>query len=48
MACIGFDPADESLTLLTTALNKPNGLCFSLDESLLYIDDSPEYKIYRI
>ena len=41
-----FDPADESLTLLTTMLNRPNGLCFSLDESLLYIDDSPEYKIF--
>ena len=41
-----WDPADESLTLLTTALNRPNGLCFSADESLLYINDSPEYKIY--
>ena len=38
--------ADESLTLLTTALNRPNGLCFSLDESLLYVNDSPEYKIF--
>lgn len=41
-----LDPADESLTLLTTALNRPNGLCFSLDESLLYVNDSPEYKIH--
>ena len=41
-----WDPADESLTLLTTALNRPNGLCFSAEESLLYINDSPEYKIY--
>ena len=41
-----WDPADESLTLLTQALNRPNGLCFSADESLLYINDSPEYKIY--
>ena len=41
-----WDPADESLTLLTAALNRPNGLCFSADESLLYINDSPEYKIY--
>ena len=41
-----WDPADESLTLLTRALNRPNGLCFSADESLLYINDSPEYKIY--
>ena len=41
-----LDPADNSLTLLTTALNRPNGLCFSLDESLLFVNDSPEYKIY--
>ena len=41
-----WDAAAESLTLLTTALNRPNGLCFSADESLLYINDSPEYKIY--
>ena len=39
-------PEDESLTLLTAELNRPNGLCFSADESLLYINDSPEYKIY--
>lgn len=41
-----WDLAAESLTLLTKALNRPNGLCFSADESLLYINDSPEYKIY--
>lgn len=41
-----WDPADQSLTLLTSALNRPNGLCFSADESLLYIADSPEYKIF--
>lgn len=41
-----WNPADDSLTLLTTALNRPNGLCFSADEKLLYINDSPEYKIY--
>ncbi len=41
-----WHPADGSLTLLTRALNRPNGLCFSADESLLYINDSPEYKIY--
>ena len=41
-----WDAATESLTLLTRALNRPNGLCFSADESLLYINDSPEYKIY--
>ena len=41
-----LDPSDLSLTLLTTNLNRPNGLCFSADESLLYINDSPAYKIY--
>lgn len=41
-----WDPADESLTLLTAAFNRPNGLCFSADESLLYVNDSPDYKIY--
>ncbi len=41
-----WNPADEALTLLTSALNRPNGLCFSLDERLLYINDSPEYRIY--
>ena len=41
-----WDPADESLRLLTRALNRPNGLCFSLDEALLYINDTPESKIH--
>ena len=41
-----WDPAAQSLELLTRALNRPNGLCFSADERLLYINDSPEYKIY--
>lgn len=41
-----LDPANAALTLLTSALNRPNGLCFSRDESLLYINDSPEYKIH--
>ncbi len=41
-----WDPAEDSLTLLTKALNRPNGLCFSADESLLYINDSPEFKIF--
>lgn len=41
-----WNPADDTLTLLTTALNRPNGLCFSADERLIYINDSPEYKIY--
>ena len=37
-----LDPSDNSLTLLATDFNRPNGLCFSLDESLLYINDTPE------
>ncbi len=41
-----WDGSAESLTLLTSALNRPNGLCFSADESLLYINDSPEFNIY--
>ncbi|MCY3572775.1 MAG: SMP-30/gluconolactonase/LRE family protein [Chloroflexota bacterium] len=36
---------DAALTLLTTELDRPNGLCFSADESLLYINDSPRFRI---
>ena len=41
-----WDLADESLKLLSSALNRPNGLCFSADESMLYVADSPEYEIH--
>ena len=41
-----WDPADESLTLLTKAFDRPNGLCFSKDESRLYLTDSNEYNIH--
>ncbi len=37
-----LDPGDNALTLLTRDFNRPNGLCFSPDESLLYINDTPE------
>lgn len=37
--------ADDALTLLTSELDRPNGLCFSADESLLYINDSPRFRI---
>lgn len=37
-----LDPDAETLTLLSTDFNRPNGLCFSLEESLLYINDTPE------
>jgi gluconolactonase len=35
-----FDPADDSLTVVADSFKKPNGLCFSPDESILYINDS--------
>ncbi|MFC1491564.1 SMP-30/gluconolactonase/LRE family protein [Nitrospinota bacterium] len=35
-----LDPDDGKLTLLTTDVVYPNGLCFSPDESLLYVNDS--------
>ena len=35
-------PGDNALTLLADDFNRPNGLCFSPDEALLYINDTPE------
>lgn len=35
-----LSPDDETLTLLVDDFEKPNGLAFSPDESLLYIDDT--------
>ena len=45
-----LDPDDNSLTLLLNDFNRPNGLCFSPDESLLYINDTPErlIRVYDI
>lgn len=40
-----LDPADSTLTLLSKDFNRPNGLCFSADETLLYINDTPENHI---
>ena len=37
--------ADNALTLQTSELDRPNGLCFSADESLLYINDSTRFRI---
>ncbi len=34
-----LDP-DGSITLLNRDMNRPNGLAFALDESILYVDDS--------
>ena len=41
-----WDPSDDSLRLLTSDLERPNGLCFSADETRLYVNDSPNYKIW--
>lgn len=35
-----FNPADNSLTLLVDDFSKPNGLCFSLDEKRLFVNDT--------
>lgn len=35
-----YDPADESMTVVTGDLIMPNGIAFSPDESILYIIDS--------
>jgi gluconolactonase len=35
-----YDPADDSVTVVVDAFKKPNGLCFSPDESILYVNDS--------
>ncbi|RPI00202.1 MAG: T9SS C-terminal target domain-containing protein [Calditrichaeota bacterium] len=40
-----YSPAGE-LVLLDKSLNRPNGICFSPDESKLYVNDSQALKIY--
>jgi gluconolactonase len=35
-----YDPRDRSTTVVADSFNKPNGLCFSPDESILYVNDS--------
>jgi gluconolactonase len=35
-----YDPADRSVTVVADSFDKPNGLAFSADESILYINDS--------
>jgi gluconolactonase len=35
-----FDPADGSISVVADSFNKPNGLAFSPDQSVLYINDS--------
>jgi len=41
-----IDPATSALTRLSPRLEQPNGLCFSLDESLMYVNDSPRKQIH--
>lgn len=41
-----IDPQGGSLVRLAPRLEQPNGLCFSLDESLLYVNDSPRKRIH--
>lgn len=40
------DPRDGDVQLLTDELLQPNGLTFSPDETLLYVDDTPAESIY--
>lgn len=35
-----YDPASEQISVVADSFNKPNGLAFSADESILYINDS--------
>jgi len=46
-----FDPATRSLTAIVTDMPAPNGLCFSPDESILYVANSgkpPDIRAYPI
>ncbi len=40
-----LDPEDNSLTLLVDDFEKPNGLCFSLDETQLFVNDTARQHI---
>ncbi|HUC17068.1 MAG TPA: SMP-30/gluconolactonase/LRE family protein [Acetobacteraceae bacterium] len=43
-------PSGEGIQLLANDFEQPNGLCFSPDESLLYINDSPRahIRVYKV
>lgn len=46
-----FDPATRSLAAMVTDMPTPNGLCFSPDESILYVANSgkpPEIRAYPV
>lgn len=40
-----FEPNSGELTLLADDFGNPNGLCFSTDEKLLFVNDSPRSQI---
>lgn len=40
-----YNPHTRQLTLAATEFENPNGLCFSPDEKVLYVNDSPTYRI---
>lgn len=41
-----LDGSDGSLTRVAGGFSEPNGLCFSPDEDLLYVNDTPRGKIF--
>ena len=43
-----FDPATKAVTIAMADFDRPNGLCFSPDEKLLYIADSGKAKHIRV
>jgi gluconolactonase len=43
-----YDPKSNSVTVAVADCDRPNGLCFSPDESLLYIADSGKPKHIRV
>jgi gluconolactonase len=43
-----LDPANNELTLLVDDFDRPNGLAFSPDESIIYIADSSDRKHVRV
>lgn len=46
-AVFRLDPVTGELMPVTTECEQPNGLCFSLDEQLMYVADSPRGHIRR-
>ena len=40
-----FDPATNKLTIASDKFDRPNGICFSPDESILYVADTGEARM---